>query len=88
LGDEGLTALSTGLKMVTSLNICNRTNHLEKWRAGPNGLTAIINSLEQLKYLKIGNYKKSRLQQNGRGNNARHRHGIRNSVRAYCFIDV
>jgi hypothetical protein len=55
LGDEGLIALSTGLKMLTKLNIGNSTDDPANYKADPKGLTAVIINLSLLKDLNISN---------------------------------
>jgi hypothetical protein len=54
LGDDGLTALSTGLRMLTILDISNRMSDLGNCKAGPKGLIALTSNLSQLKYLEMG----------------------------------
>jgi hypothetical protein len=55
LGDEGMIALSTGIRMVTELYIGNLMDNPVNCRVGPKGLIAMASSLSQLKHLNISN---------------------------------
>jgi hypothetical protein len=56
LRDNGLTALSTGLRMLTCLDIGNQMSDSDDCKAGLKGRITLVGSLTQLTRLRMGRY--------------------------------